>query len=146
MLAGRWLIEISAPDGYNADSSKDNQLLWVQHHADRRGLDERVALFYNGQEATAPPPLSPEFCPHTPIVAMHFLANSLLALPEAMMRDEKEGAEERAERALQDEKERTQHEKEGAEQAIRRRTMMTIVFAAAAVSLTAALARKGRNP
>ena len=122
-------------------------------------LNERVALFYNGQESTAPPPLSCDSSPHAPIVAMHFLADKLLALPEAMMRDEKERAKralqekERAlqdelekERALQDEKERALQEKERAEQAIRRLTMMTIVFAAAAVSLTAALARKGRNP
>ena len=90
MLAGRWLIEISAPDGNNADRAKENQLLWCQYHAGWRGLGERVALFYNGREATTPPPLSCDFSPHAPIVAMHFLADKLLALPEAMMRDEKE--------------------------------------------------------
>ena len=39
VLAGRWLIEISAPDGYNTDRMKDNQLLWLQHYADHRKIE-----------------------------------------------------------------------------------------------------------
>ncbi|CAE7516633.1 unnamed protein product, partial [Symbiodinium pilosum] len=82
-MRGRsWLIEIPGPSGASVRKrDKATQLQWLQHLSHRRKCGEGVALFYNGTDPLAPPPVT-YFPGCHMIVVMHFLPSIVQDLPE----------------------------------------------------------------
>ena len=83
-LQGRtWLIEISGPSGNSMRKrDKTRQLQSLSKHAARANPPAGVALFYNGSDCNAPPPVQGPVS--SDIVMMHFLEKIVLELPEKL--------------------------------------------------------------
>ena len=151
MMGGsrNWLIEISGPSGASARRhDKPTQLQWLQHLAVLRNRGEGVALFYNGLESSAPPPVTC-FPGWDRIVMMHFLPSMLWDLPEKIVRQEKEqevqAALQQKEQEVQAALQQKEQEMQAALHSERRLKVATVAIATLAVLLTASLARKGRS-